>query len=126
MVISSKAFSTAGGFAHQRVGEDIEYTLRLWKNDLTTGWYDDLFVYHKRRATLGGFFRQVTSFGMARPVLNRMFPGTAKLTYMFPSFFFGIYGNICSGGYFYAGADGPSAALSDGDTYLVVVREQES
>ena len=27
------------------------------------------------------------AFGRARPILNRMFPGTARLTYMFPSFF---------------------------------------
>ncbi len=107
MVISSKAFSTAGGFAHQRVGEDIEYTLRLWKNDLTTGWYDDLFVYHKRRATLGGFFRQVTSFGMARPVLNRMFPGTAKLTYMFPSFFLAFMAISVLAGIFMPGLMAP-------------------
>lgn len=87
MVISAAAFKRAGGFASQRVGEDIEYTQRLWRNDLTTAWYPEFFVYHKRRDTLGQFFRQTMAFGMARPILNRMFPGTAKLTYMFPSFF---------------------------------------
>lgn len=87
MVISAEAFLRAGGFAHQRVGEDIEYTQRLWRNDLTTAWYPELYVYHKRRDTLGQFFRQTMAFGRARPILNRMFPGTARLTYMFPSFF---------------------------------------
>ena len=87
MVISAEAFRRAGGFAHQRVGEDIEYTQRLWRNDLTTAWYPELYVYHKRRDTLGQFFRQTMAFGRARPILNRMFPGTARLTYMFPSFF---------------------------------------
>ncbi|MDD4819326.1 MAG: glycosyltransferase [Flavobacteriales bacterium] len=90
MVISKKTYDTAGGFARQRVGEDIEYTHRIWRNDLTTAWDEDLFVYHKRRTSLDDFFRQVYHFGMARPILNRMFPGTAKLTYMFPSFFLGF------------------------------------
>lgn len=87
MVISARVFRIAGGFAHQRVGEDIEYTQRLWRNDLVTAWYPELYVYHKRRDTLGQFFRQTMAFGRARPILNRMFPGTARLTYMFPSFF---------------------------------------
>lgn len=87
MVVSARAFRIAGGFAHQRVGEDIEYTQRLWRNDLLTAWYPELYVYHKRRDTLGQFFRQTMAFGRARPILNRMFPGTARLTYLFPSFF---------------------------------------
>lgn len=87
MVVSAAAFKRAGGFARQRVGEDIEYTQRLWSNDLKTAWYPEFFVYHKRRDTLKQFFHQTMAFGMARPILNRMFPGTARLTYMFPSFF---------------------------------------
>jgi hypothetical protein len=90
MVISRHAYDMSGGFSRQRVGEDIEYTHRLWANDLSTQWNESLYVYHKRRNTLSDFYRQVYDFGRARPILNRMFPGTAKLTYMFPSLFVGF------------------------------------
>ena len=33
------------------------------------------------------FFRQTRNFGAARPILNRMHPGTAKFTYLLPSLF---------------------------------------
>ena len=33
------------------------------------------------------FFKQTYQFGQARPVLNKKYPSTAKLTYWFPSLF---------------------------------------
>jgi hypothetical protein len=44
-------------------------------------------VYHKRRATFQQFFKQTFAFGKGRPFLNKKYPGTAKITYWFPSIF---------------------------------------
>ena len=85
--ISKKAFEKTLGFSSLKVGEDIDLTFRLWAAGFQTQLLVDAFVYHKRRATLGQFYKQTFAFGTARPFLNKRFPGTAKITYLFPSFF---------------------------------------
>ncbi len=87
MGMSKETFKKTGGFARQHYGEDIELTHRIWKSDLSTQFIPGAFVYHKRRTSFKQFFDQTFNFGAARPVLNKMFPGTAKLTYWFPSLF---------------------------------------
>jgi GT2 family glycosyltransferase len=47
----------------------------------------DAFVYHKRRTSLGQFFRQVQGFGRGRIRVGKAHPGEVKLTHWFPSFF---------------------------------------
>jgi len=44
-------------------------------------------VYHKRRNSIASFFKQTFEFGTARPILNKKYPQSAKLTYWFPSLF---------------------------------------
>ncbi len=85
--ISKKAFEKTQGFSSLKVGEDIDLTFRLWEAGFQTQLLVDAFVYHKRRATIGQFYKQTFAFGTARPFLNKRFPGTAKITYLFPSFF---------------------------------------
>ena len=87
MGMSKETFQTTGGFARQHYGEDIELTHRIWKSDLSTQFIPKAFVYHKRRTSFRQFYNQTFNFGAARPVLNKMFPGTAKLTYWFPALF---------------------------------------
>ena len=87
MGLSSRAFELTGGFGKQRIGEDIDLNFRLLKSKCSTQFLPEAFVYHKRRTTWAQFFRQTRNFGAARPVLNRMHPGTAKLTYGLPSLF---------------------------------------
>ncbi|UAM99023.1 glycosyltransferase [Polaribacter litorisediminis] len=91
--ISKKAFETTKGFSKMKTGEDIDLTFRLWKSDFETQLIPEAFVYHKRKSTLQQFFKQTYAFGTARPILNRKYPGSAKVTFWFPSFFilgFGI------------------------------------
>jgi len=88
MGLSKKAFDKTGGFASQRIGEDIDLTFRLWQNSFKTQFIEKAFVYHKRRTSFEQFFNQVYSFGRARPILNKQHKDTAKLTYWFPSIFF--------------------------------------
>jgi len=87
MGLSEKAFEATGGFAKQRIGEDIDLTFRLWQNGFKTQFIPQAFVYHKRRANFEQFFNQTYSFGKARPILNKQHKNSAKLTYWFPSFF---------------------------------------
>ncbi|WP_369048865.1 glycosyltransferase family 2 protein [Tenacibaculum sp. UWU-22] len=85
--LSKTAFEKVKGFSNMKTGEDIDLTFRLITNGFKTQLIDKAFVYHKRKSTLKQFFKQTFSFGTARPILNKKYPKTAKLTYWFPSLF---------------------------------------
>ncbi|MGI9532063.1 glycosyltransferase [Lutimonas sp.] len=85
--ISKKAFVVTGGFSKQRIGEDIDLNYKLLEKDCSTKLIDDAFVYHKRRTSLGAFYKQTRNFGAARPILSKMHPGSAKFSYWLPSLF---------------------------------------
>lgn len=85
--LSKKAFEKTQGFSKMKTGEDIDLTFRLWENNFKTQLIEKAFVYHKRRSSLTQFFKQTFGFGTARPILNKRYPKTAKLTYWFPSLF---------------------------------------
>ena len=87
MGMSRQVFESTGGFSKQRIGEDIELNFRIWKSEFSTRFIPEAFVYHKRRTSWRQFFAQTNNFGAARPILNRMYPKTGKLTYWFPSLF---------------------------------------
>ena len=87
MGLSKEAFTATRGFSKMNYGEDIDLTLRLWEKGFTTQYIDRAYVYHKRRVTLKSYYSQVLNFGAARPILNKMHPLTAKMTYWFPFFF---------------------------------------
>ena len=94
MGISKKAFEVTNGFSSIKIGEDIDLTFRLWENDFGTQFIEEANVYHKRRSTFQQFFKQTYAFGKARPLLNRRYPKTAKITYWFPTIFLVLL--ICS------------------------------
>jgi glycosyltransferase involved in cell wall biosynthesis len=85
--ISKKAFEVTQGFSKMKIGEDIDLTFRLWENNFETQFIENAFVYHKRRSTFEQFFKQTFAFGNGRPFLNKKYPGTAKITYWFPTLF---------------------------------------
>jgi len=87
MGISKKAFKETQGFSKRKIGEDIDLTFRLWIKGFQTQFIADAFVYHKRRTSIKQFLKQTYNFGKERPILNKQFPNTAKLTYWFPSVF---------------------------------------
>ncbi|MFY0629346.1 MAG: glycosyltransferase [Flavobacteriaceae bacterium] len=95
MGLSRVAFEKTNGYSDMRAGEDIDLTFRLWEAGFETQLIDRAFVYHKRRNTIPSFFKQTFSFGTARPILNKKYPETAKLTYWFPTLFaMGFYLSI--------------------------------
>lgn len=85
--ISKKAFETSSGFSKMKTGEDIDLTFRLWENGFETQLITAAFVYHKRKSTVQQFFKQTYAFGKARPILNKKYPQSAKITFWFPSIF---------------------------------------
>ena len=85
--ISQEAFDKTGGFSSMKIGEDIDLTQRLWKLGFETQFIEKAFVYHKRRTSIPKFFRQTFAFGKGRPVLNRKYPDSKKITYWFPTLF---------------------------------------
>ena len=85
--LSKNAFEKTQGFSKMKNGEDIDLTFRLWENNCETQLIEKAFVYHKRRSSIQQFFKQTFGFGTARPILNKKYPETAKLTYWFPSLF---------------------------------------
>ena len=87
MGLSKRAFQLTGGFSPQRIGEDIDLNFKLLKHGCSTRLISNAFVYHKRRTSVYSFFKQTFNFGAARPVLNKMHPGSGKMSYMLPSFF---------------------------------------
>jgi len=87
MGISKKAFETTQGYSNRKIGEDIELSFKLKELGFTSQLIPDAFVYHKRRSTFIQFLRQTYHFGKERPLLNKQFPKTKKITYWFPSLF---------------------------------------
>lgn len=87
MGISKQAFHKSKGFSKLKVGEDLDISIRL--NDLgyKIAFIPDAFVYHKRRSTWKGFYEQVRTFGMGRPILNSFYPQTYSPFFMLPSLF---------------------------------------
>ncbi|MET7029414.1 glycosyltransferase [Sediminicola luteus] len=87
MGISKKAFMATGGYGNIHPGEDPDLTIRIWEQGFKTKLISEAYVYHKRRIDWKKFYVQVNKFGMVRPILNKWHPGTAKITYWFPSLF---------------------------------------
>ncbi len=87
MGISRKAFELTGGFGTIHPGEDPDLSIRLWRAGIATRLIPEAYVYHKRRIDFKKFYVQVKKFGMVRPILNKWYPETARLTYWFPSLF---------------------------------------
>jgi glycosyltransferase involved in cell wall biosynthesis len=87
MGISREVFITTGGFAFDRFAEDIEFSIRMRNYGFKVGLISDAFVYHKRRATFGQFYKQVFNFGKGRALIGQRYPGEVKLTHWFPTVF---------------------------------------
>ncbi|MVM34522.1 glycosyltransferase [Spirosoma sp. HMF4905] len=87
MGLSRKVWETIGGYKLSRMGEDIEFAIRIIENGFTTGLIPDAFIYHKRRTNFGQFFRQLRFFGRARINISRYYPSELKLVHTFPAAF---------------------------------------
>jgi glycosyltransferase involved in cell wall biosynthesis len=68
-------------------GEDILLGHKLIKQNYKVGLIENAIVYHKRRATLKKYFKQVFLFGRGRVNLNIKLPETTSIVHYLPSLF---------------------------------------
>lgn len=87
MGISKQVFEKTGGYKITRMGEDIEFSIRIINSGFKTALIPEAFVFHKRRSSLNQFYKQLHFFGRARVNVNRFFKGEMKLIHLMPVFF---------------------------------------
>ncbi len=88
MGLSRKVYEKVGGFIITRMGEDIEYSIRIIGAGFKSGLIPEAYVFHKRRSTFRQFFKQLHFFGRARINISRFFPSELKMVHWFPTLFF--------------------------------------
>jgi len=87
MGISKEVYSKTGGYKITRMGEDLEFSIRIQKNGFNTFFINDAFVYHKRRTKFLQFYKQLFFFGRARINIWRYHPEELKAVHLFPLLF---------------------------------------
>ena len=87
MGISREVWERTGGFILTRLGEDIEFSIRIHKAGFKIGLIPTAVVYHKRRTNFKQFYKQLHFFGRARTNIYRFFPSELKLVHFFPAAF---------------------------------------
>jgi glycosyltransferase involved in cell wall biosynthesis len=87
MGISRQVWEKAGGFIITRLGEDIEYSIRIHSMGFKIGLIPEAKVYHKRRTNFLKFYKQLHFFGRARINVYKFFPKELKLVHFFPAAF---------------------------------------
>src|SRR5215210_74585 len=76
LAIRRDALVAIGGFDPRFVaaGDDVDVCWRLLDTGQTLGFHPTALVWHRRRATLGGFWRQQRGYGRAEALLERKWP----------------------------------------------------
>ena len=99
--IRREAYLQLGGFSKTRFskmslyGEDIDFSIRIYKAGYTCRLFPEAWVWHKRRTDFRKFWRQVYNSGYARINLWRMYPEALKPVHALPSLFtLGVAGLI--------------------------------
>ncbi|MCJ8209619.1 glycosyltransferase [Mucilaginibacter sp. RS28] len=87
MGVSRKVWETAGGFIITRLGEDIEYSIRIHNLGFKIGLIPEAKVYHKRRTNFKQFYKQIHFFGRSRINIYKFFPSELKAVHFFPAVF---------------------------------------
>ena len=87
MGISREVWENTGGFILTRLGEDVEFSIRIQSLGFKIGLIPSAIVYHKRRTSFIQFYRQLHFFGRARINIYKHFPTELKLVHFFPAAF---------------------------------------
>jgi glycosyltransferase involved in cell wall biosynthesis len=87
MGISREVWEKTGGFILTRLGEDIEFSIRIHSMGFKIGLIPDAIVYHKRRTDFAQFYKQLHFFGRARINIYKHFPTELKAVHFFPALF---------------------------------------
>ena len=87
MGIKAELYQRLGGFSAMRFGEDIDFSIRIFKSGASCRLFPEAWVWHKRRTDMKKFFKQVHNSGIARINLMKRHPGSMKLVHMLPAVF---------------------------------------
>lgn len=87
MGIRRDVYLRLGGFSKMRFGEDIDFSIRIFKAGYHCRLFPNAWVWHKRRTDMQKFFRQVYNSGIARINLYKLYPDSLKLVHMLPMVF---------------------------------------
>lgn len=87
MGVKSDVYKALGGFSRMRFGEDIDFSIRIFKGGYRCRLFPEAWVWHKRRTDLKKFFKQVHNSGIARINLYKKYPESLKLVHMLPAIF---------------------------------------
>ena len=87
MGIRRDVYMELGGFSKMRFGEDIDFSIRIFKADKRCRLFPEAWVWHKRRTDFRKFWRQVYNSGIARINLYKKYPESLKLVHLLPMVF---------------------------------------
>lgn len=87
MGVRAEVYEALGGFSKMRFGEDIDFSIRIFRGGYRCRLFPQAWVYHKRRTDLKKFFKQVHNSGMARINLYKKYPDSLKLVHLLPAAF---------------------------------------
>ena len=87
MGVRAEVYKALGGFSAMRFGEDIDFSIRIFKGGYTCRLFPGAWVYHKRRTDFRKFFKQVHNSGIARIDLYKKYPESLKLVHLLPAVF---------------------------------------
>lgn len=87
MGIRADVYRRLGGFSKMRFGEDIDFSIRIFKNGCSCRLFPEAWVWHKRRANFRQFFKQVHNSGIARINLYKKYPDSLKAVHLLPAVF---------------------------------------
>ena len=87
MGVRADVYRALGGFSRMRFGEDIDFSIRIFKAGYRCRLFPDAWVWHKRRTDLKKFFKQVHNSGIARIHLYKKYPESLKVVHLLPAVF---------------------------------------
>ena len=87
MGIKKSVYDALKGFSKMRFGEDIDFSIRIYKSGYKVALFPSAYVYHKRRTDFRQFFKQVYNSGVARINLYKKYPDSLKLVHLLPAGF---------------------------------------
>jgi glycosyltransferase involved in cell wall biosynthesis len=87
MGLSRRVWEKVGGYKITRLGEDIEFAIRIHEAGFKLGLIENAKVYHKRRTSFSQFWKQLHFFGRARINITLFYPKSLKPVHFFPAIF---------------------------------------
>ena len=87
MGVRADVYKQLGGFSKMRFGEDIDFSIRIFKAGCHCRLFPEAWVWHKRRTDFRKFFKQVHNSGIARINLYKRYPESLKLVHLLPAVF---------------------------------------